>query len=329
VRATPDRLPSASWVVRGGLVLFVLLWLFGPAALRSVVPIWLPFVIALGLTVLFFVNARRAGEPARPDRGPQVIDRERYGYTAETDELIVVPTPEGERWIPYSGETAEELDALIADPEHEALSAAPYFPERQRLNAIRQFVVGVGVIAALAAAAWYIDSRRGWSGLDDEKQTQAEERFSAEASRVAGHSVTIRCDESGQRVGFVQHSDGVALIGGDLAYLTPERCYDLYRLASEGDVSSSQTARAVAVLAHEAWHLAGVRDEAKTECYALQSGVELGQRLGLDEETARRMMRQQLAENSGRSAATSEYVVGPDCRDGGKLDLHPQRSAFP
>jgi hypothetical protein len=325
----PDRVPSASWIVRIGLVMFVLLWLFGPAGLRSAVPIWLPFVIALGLTVLFFVNARRAGEPARPDRGPQVIDRERYGYTAESDELILVRTRDEEHWIPYSGESAEELDALIADPEHEALAPTPYIPERHRLQAIRQFVVGVGVIAALAAVAWYIDSRRGWNGLDEETRTQAAERFSAEASRVAGHPVTIRCDESGERVGAVQHSDGVALIGGDLAYLTPQRCYDLYRLAFKDKVSSSQTARAVAVLAHEAWHLAGVRDEGKTECYALQSGVELGQRLGLDEETARRMMRQQLAENSGRGVATSEYVVGPGCRDGGELDLHPQTSAFP
>jgi hypothetical protein len=82
------------------------------------------------------------------------------------------------------------------------------------------------------------------------------------------------------------------------------------------------------VLAHEAWHLAGVSDEAKTECYALQSGVELGRRLGLGDDTARQMMRQQLVENAGRGAA-SEYVVGPECRNGGALDLHPRSSEFP
>ncbi len=41
------------------------------------------------------------------------------------------------------------------------------------------------------------------------------------------------------------------------------------------------TARALAVLAHEAWHLRRVRNEGRTECYALQAGVEIGQRLGL------------------------------------------------
>jgi hypothetical protein len=311
------------------LVAFVLLWLVGPEDVRTAVPIWVPFLIAVGVEALFFVEASRgAGGRWRPDRGPQVVDRERYGYATETDELILVRTEEGERWIPYSGQTSEEIDELIADPEYEAVSAAPYVPERRRYQAIRRFLVGLGLIAALGAVAWFVERNRGWEGLDESTRAAATQRFSSEAARIAGHPVTIRCDESGEIVGVVQHTDGIAQVGGSLAYLVPDRCYHLYRLAFEGDVSFSQTARAVAVLAHEAWHLRGVRDEGTTECYALQSGVELGQRLGLSPNTARRMMRQQLVENAGRGAA-SKYVVGPDCRDGGELDLNPQSSAFP
>ena len=102
-----------------------------------------------------------------------------------------------------------------------------------------------------------------------------------------------------------------AIVGGDRAYLTPERCYDLYRLAFEDEVTWSRTARALAVLAHEAWHLRGVGDEATAECYALQSGVELGRRLGLSQGTAERMMRQQLAENALRGAGTAEAKYRP------------------
>jgi hypothetical protein len=127
----------------------------------------------------------------------------------------------------------------------------------------------------------------------------------------------------------VQHSDGVAEVGGDLAYLTPDRCHDLYRLAFEDGGPFSQTARAVAVLAHEAWHLRGERDEGRTECFALQSGVELARRLGASEDTARRMMRQQLAENALRARGSVEYLVPPECRDGGELDLDPSSSRFP
>ena len=135
------------------------------------------------------------------------------------------------------------------------------------------------MIVALAAVVWFAGSR-GWDGLNDDQKAEATARYSAEASRIVGRSVEIRCDESGRIVGAVQHSDGVAEVGGDVAYLTPARCYDLYRQAFEGGGPFSQTARAVAVLAHESWHLRGERDEGRTECFALQSGVDLARRLG-------------------------------------------------
>jgi hypothetical protein len=325
-----ERLRSGSTLLRLGLILFVLLWLFGSSTLRSWVPIWLPFLIALGLEVHFFLGSQRGsvGGSLR-DRGPQAIDREQLGYREETDELLLVRRGGEELWIPYSGQTPEEVDALIADPEHQPLESTPHLPELRRLRPIRRFLLGVVLIGALATAAWVIEENRGWSGLDTDARAAAAARFSREASLVAGHPVEIRCDESGKRVGAVQHADGVAVVGGRLAYLTPERCYDLYRLAFKDEVSFSQTARAIAVLAHESWHLAGVGDEGTTECYALQSGVELGQRLGLEEGEARRMMRQQLVENAGRIGAAAEYHVPPECRDGGEFDRNPGSSAFP
>ena len=120
----------------------------------------------------------------------------------------------------------------------------------------------------------------------------------------------------------------MAVVGGDLAYLTPERCLSLYRLAFEGEIKSSQTGRALAVLAHEAWHLRGVSDEATTECYALQTGVEIGRRLGLSNDRARQLMRQQLVENALHTG-NPEYLVTSDCRDGGSLDLDPASTQFP
>ncbi len=118
-------------------------------------------------------------------------------------------------------------------------------------------------------------------------------------------------------------------MGGTLAYLSPERCHDLYRLAFRHDVTFSRTARALSVLAHEAWHLRGIRDEGRTECYALQSGVTLGERLGLSSATAARMMRAQLVENSTLIGGESEYRIPAACHDGGALDLSPGRTSFP
>jgi hypothetical protein len=330
----PDWLPTPLTLLRVGLAVFVLTWIFGPYALRSAVPIWLPFLIALGLELHFFVGALHPARAGRPDRGPQAADRERYGYGTDAEELLLVREAGEELWIPYAGEQDEELSALIAEarerPEEEAAPAVVSGPEPRRFRPpLRRFVAGLGLIGALALIFWVVESRTGWNGLDSSTRAEAAARFSEEASRVAEKTVTIRCDEAGDYVGAVQHADGVAVVGGDLAYLTPERCLDLYRLAFKGEVRSSRTARAVAVLAHEAWHLRGVSDEGTTECYALQTGVEIGERLGLSADNARQLMRQQLVENALRGQASPAYRIPPDCRDGGRLDLHPDIGRFP
>jgi hypothetical protein len=333
VQKLADRLPSPPTLLRVGLAAFVLVWIFGPYALQSAVPIWLPFLIALGLELNFFVSALRPAPGRRPDRGPHAADRERYGYGQETEELLLVREGGEELWIPYSGESDEELDALIAgtraDPEREAAPAVVADPGSRSVRPIRRFIAGLGLIGALALIFWVVEGHTGWNGLDASARAEAAARFSEEASRIAAKPVTIRCDESGNHVGAVQHADGAATVGGDLAYLTPERCLDLYRLAFKREVRSSRTARALAVLAHESWHLHGVSDEGTTECYALQTGVEIGQRLGLSADTARRMMRQQLVENALRGQASPAYRVPPDCRDGGGLDLKPNVPEFP
>jgi hypothetical protein len=327
-----DRPVSFVTALRVALTLFVLAWIFGPYELRSAVPIWLAFLVALGLEVNFFAGALRRNPPPHPDRLPQTVDRERYGYSEESDDLLLVRDGDEELWITYSGESDEEVDELIASARErpqEEVAAAERNESRSVWPPVRRFLTGLGVIAGLAFVLWFVDSRTGWDSLKGDTRIEAVTRFSDEASRIAGKPVTIRCDESRDYVGLVQHADGVAAVGGDRAYLTPERCFDLYRLAFDGEVRSSQTGRALAVLAHEAWHLRGVSDEGTTECYALQSGVGLGQRLGLSEGTARQLMRQQLAENALHSGATTEYLVSGECRDGGRLDLDPADTRFP
>jgi hypothetical protein len=329
-----ERLPVLATALRVGLAVFVLAWIFGPYELRTTVPIWIVFAIALGLEINFFAGALRQAPAPRPDRTPQTVDRERYGYSDDAEDLLLIRDGDEELWIPYSGESDEEIDALIAEAregqyEEPPPPAAAPEPRRRVWPPVRRFLTGLGVIGALVVAVWLLDSRTGWNGVDGDTRAAAVARFSDEASRIAGKPVEILCDESRDYVGFVQHADGVAQVGGDHAYLTPERCLDLYRLAFKGENRSSQTGRAIAVLAHESWHLRGVSDEGTTECYALQSAVELGRRLGLSQSTAEQMMRQQLVENIDRGEANAEYLVPAGCRNGGPLDLNPGSQRFP
>jgi len=295
-----ERIASPRTLLYVGLVVFCLAWILGPSALRSAIPIWLVFLVALGLEVAFFAGAFRPTSEQPPDRGPQPGDRERFGYPVVSEE----------------GDDEAELE--------------PGSDEGPRPGSrVGRLVAGIAVIGALGLAVWFLEGRTGWDALDRETRTAAEARFSEEASRIAEKPVTIRCDESGDFVGVVQHADGVAAVGGELAYLTPAICFDLYRLAFRGEVRSSRTARALAVLAHEAWHLRGESEEGVTECYALQSGVGLGMYLGLSEDRARNLMRLELTENARRSGTGFEYRVPPDCRDGGRLDLAPNDPRFP
>jgi hypothetical protein len=333
VQRLADRLPNGPVLVRIALVVFVLAWVFGPYALQAAVPIWVPFLIALGLELHFFAGGLRPPPARRADRGPQDADLDLYGYGGEAEELLLVRDGAQEIWVPYAGETPEEVEGLIAaerDLLEEEEAAAEATPEERRVRPpLRSLLVGLLVIGGLAAIFWLTEGRTGWNGLGKDARAQATARFSREASVVAGKPVTIRCDESGDYVGAVQHADGVAQVGGTLAYLTPERCLALYRLAFEGKEDSTRTGLAIAVLAHEAWHLRGVADEGTTECYALQSGVGLGERLGLSRGDAERLMRAQRVESTLRGRASPAYALPAECRDGGRLDLAPDTDRFP
>ena len=300
------------------LIVALVLWFFSPPDLRDEVPLWLPFVAVVVLEAQFVVSSWRSGGPlvSRDDPRPGLEDRRRYG-DGRLPEWAIAEDDAGTRhWVDLS-EDEEEVPVETPD--------AP--PRRRRV--VRALVEAAAVLAAVGGLYLLLE-RPGWDDLGRGAQRAAEARMSLEASRVAGKPVRIECDTSGRHVGAVRHADGVATVGGNLAYLTPELCYALERLTAHGEVTGfSQTARAIAVLAHEAWHLRGVANEGRTECFALQSGVRVARRLGLGEETARRMMRSQLVANQLHGAATAEYVVPADCVNRGPLDLSPGVDRFP
>lgn len=184
-------------------------------------------------------------------------------------------------------------------------------------------LAATGIVVALVRP-------QGWDAVPSDERARAERTFSAAASAIAGKPVVVRCDTDYLATGHTHDASGVAIVGGTRALLEPDVCHALLRLAADGKVlSRERTSRALVVLAHEAWHLRGVRNESTTECYALQSGVAVGARFGLSEEQAREFMRYRLALNAADYRNAPAYVVGPECRDGGALDLHPRSRAFP
>jgi hypothetical protein len=290
----------------------VVAYFFLPYDVQAWIPVWLLFLAALGLEVDFFLGgylqSRRGVAPATPDRGPQPRDVAELGAGWHQDE--------GRPELP------------LFPPEW--YSPRPVEVVEERRSYRRNVVEAVAVLAVVAGILYYASRPHGWDAVSAANKARTETILSQEATRIAGHEAEVGCDESGQYVGFVQDADGVAEVGGRQAYVTPSICNTLYQLALKHRVQSfSRTARAIAVLAHEAWHLRGVRNEGLANCYGFQSGVEIGQHLGLSDSRARAMMREQLATNASDAGPNSQYRVPSGCRDGGSADLEPAVSGFP
>ena len=83
--------------------------------------------------------------------------------------------------------------------------------------------------------------------------------------------------------------------------------------------------KAIHVLSHESWHLAGVRDEGITECYAVQTDAAIARRFGAGDEAAEAVVGYALS----LTALRPEYHRPSQCRPGGRYDLHPETAAWP
>jgi hypothetical protein len=86
---------------------------------------------------------------------------------------------------------------------------------------------------------------------------------------------------------------------------------------------------AVWTLAHEAVHLSGERDEATTDCHAIQEIEATAEALGVGGRAAHAMAVYAAHwYESVRPTGEAEYST-PECRDGGALDLHPGTGNWP
>ena len=280
----------------------MLFWLFS-GRLQAVIPFWLPFAILAAMELELVVRGVR----------------ERRLGTA---------TKAASRRLPGADDAdLGWVEAVDENGEPVLVPAAPRTRRSTRLPLALVLVVGLG----LFAYAYRVDRDAGWSSVPATERARAERRFTAEAARIAGREVTVRCDDGYAFTGVGSDAAGVAFIPRSLAYLDPGICRSLYRVTFEDRLGGRDDAAfAITVLAHEATHLRGVRNEAETECFALQEGVTLGQRLGLDIDTARDLMRSQLDRDlSDASVQRVDYRLPPGCRDGGALDLRPADPRFP
>lgn len=191
-------------------------------------------------------------------------------------------------------------------------------------------------LAAVAALGFYVGPHR--------KREQDEERLAKIAGVIAGRDVGIACPGTLATLTEISAHDGSVAFTPDgrptdEAQLSSRTCSRLRAFLS-GEIAGldclasgatcpktvEDAAVAVNVLSHEAWHLAGERNESVAQCYALQSNEDTAIRLGATPAEARA-----IADFVVRRV---QPVLPPDyktteCRDGGPLDLDPARTGWP
>jgi len=160
------------------------------------------------------------------------------------------------------------------------------------------------------------------------------------AQEISGRrDVSVRCGETSDPsiLGTVMFYGGSP---GREALLAPPVCSALHWLWTGRRPSLACTelgqgqcgqdvvdlAWAASALAHESYHLRGVRNEAAAECYGLQSTAFAAERLHAPPWYA-----EQLATYTFWNVRPPlDYgYFSPECRDGGTLDLRPAVSTWP
>jgi hypothetical protein len=90
-----------------------------------------------------------------------------------------------------------------------------------------------------------------------------------------------------------------------------------------------QRMHAVQTLAHEAFHLAGIRGEAEADCYAMQRLGVVGIWLGADPAFAADMLGWMWNWYQHHQVTKPSEYFSPDCREDGPLDLTPGDGNWP
>ena len=196
-----------------------------------------------------------------------------------------------------------------------ALVAARWAGRRfDALGRPRAFPVWRVVLLALLGAALVTPGVR---------RELAERRLEAAAGELAGREVDVECQTLGGAFVDAGAELGYVPFGADgepepRTLIKWEPCRDLVAwLRSDKSTPTHEQVIAVHVLSHEAMHMSGIRDEARTECAALQRDARTARLLGATTEQASALAAAYYRRTYPQMP--SEYR-SPECRPGGALD---------
>jgi hypothetical protein len=189
---------------------------------------------------------------------------------------------------------------------------------------IAVLIVGSHLMPAPGAAPLRHDHTRDWDYLKvpHRDPTALETRLGEIAGLVAGRPVQVRCEDFS--IGTPDEPGGVVQFSGDTpadyARIRPDVCTYILKFSRAPAVARLDSAVALKVLAHESFHLQGIKEEDVAECYAMQEVPRVAHALGASEQEGAAMAR---AVYDLTYPGMPPNYRSPDCRPGGPLDRHP------
>jgi hypothetical protein len=155
------------------------------------------------------------------------------------------------------------------------------------------------------------------------RHAQTESRLADVAQALVGHHVQVRCETLSQAWLDAHPEAGYVRFDADdrpepVATLTVQTCDDLSDwLGSDKVHQPLRQIVAVHVLTHESMHLAGLRDEARAECAAVQRDVRTATLLGASDHQAKVLS---VAYWTQVYPDLPDAYRSSDCAPGGSLD---------
>ena len=185
---------------------------------------------------------------------------------------------------------------------------------------------GSGSGAAFAVVLSIVAFTAGYFEVAHHQRQQLATEALGVLSDVEG--VGANCERYSEELfNLSQYQGYVYYDGSNVAHLRRNICHDLWDYAHGGQANPSEgQILAVHIVGHETMHINNIREEAVAECTAVQLNHLIAEELGATPDEARELQRRYFAEDYPRQR--SNYISG-ECREGGDLDMNPDRKEFP
>jgi hypothetical protein len=170
-----------------------------------------------------------------------------------------------------------------------------------------------------------------------------EERIAEQvARRLTGHNASVRCGSLGiadpNVLGVTPLLNGHSF---DYFLMRPLQCTNLAwfhqaparwdpRTCVDSDCSRvGSMAMALAIVAHESYHLLGYSNEAQVECYGMQSIWFVANKLGASIDESQALASLYATRMYPLRRTQTPQYWSAECRDGGKYDLRKSLARWP